>query len=288
MTSYGRSVKNFSFGDLVIEVHSVNKKGLDFYIALPKDLLFLDVAIRKWVSASFKRGQVTVKVQFRSRGGMEDIEFYTPAMKSLKKQIEKICLDLECTGEGVTFPFLYEQVKDSFLSLPLEEDLIRENLHLGIKEALEICLQMKKTEGAVLAATFQEHLSATQNLLSQIQKKIVSLKERYEQKLLTKLRELKEVTQEDRERLIREVFFYLERVDVEEEIVRMHSHLEQFLQLIAGSEESVGKTMDFLLQEMVREMNTLASKSEDADLSHLSLQIRGEIEKMREQAQNIE
>ncbi len=114
------------------------------------------------------------------------------------------------------------------------------------------------------------------------------MEERYRKKILDKLEDYKEILLDDRDRVLREVFFFVEKSDVTEEIVRLKSHIQQFRVLLRSEERGVGKAMDFLVQEMSREINTLASKSDDLTVSTCALKMKSELEKIREQAQNVE
>ncbi len=283
MTAYGRAVSSSSLGKWVIEIHSVNKKGLDFNIFMSKDFLQFDLEIRKWLSSSIRRGQVTVKVFFQSEGVTSGIS----RLNSLKKEMEEIAADLGLPKEQITFPFLYEESKSLPKNLEGEESHILKELQSVTEEALQSFLQMREKEGKALALAFHKHLEKIEDLLKEVELRTAGIEERYRKKILEKLQEFKEVFAEDRERVLREVFFYTEKSDVTEEIVRLKSHISQFKDLLA-SEESVGKSMDFLVQEMGREINTLSSKSDDLELSTRTLKMKSELEKIREQAQNVE
>ena len=277
-----------SLGKWLVEIHSVNKKALDFNVFMPKDLMQFDLEVRKWASAAVKRGQVTVKIFLYPDEAAFDMKSQMPYLRSMKEEMEKACLVLGCRKEDISFPFLYEQLKTVSLGALKEEALVREDLHAGVEEALLGFMKMKEVEGNALAEAFQKHLSIVKQLLAQIEGKLVGSEDRSKKKILDKLKDFKEITEVDQERVLREVFFYAEKADVAEEITRMHSHIEQFLQLIVSEESCVGRTMDFLIQEMGREVNTLSSKADDLDVSYAALKMKGEIEKIREQAQNVE
>lgn len=277
-----------SLGKWLVEIHSVNKKALDFNVFMPKDLMQFDLEVRKWASAAVKRGQVTVKIFLYPDEAAFDMKGQMPYLRSMKEEMEKACLVLGCSKEEISFPFLYEQLKTVSLGSFKEEALVREDLRSGVEEALLGFMKMKEVEGSALAEAFQKHISILKQLLAQIESKLVGSEDRAKKKILDKLKDFKEITEADQERVLREVFFYAEKADVAEEITRMHSHIEQFLQLIVSEESCVGRTMDFLIQEMGREVNTLSSKADDLDVSYAALKMKGEIEKIREQAQNVE
>lgn len=287
MTAYGRAIHSSSLGRWVVEIHSVNKKSLDFHVHMSRDFLQFDLEIRKWLSSVIQRGHVTVKVNL-ALGEACSVEHQMRHLYSLKREMEKAALELKFPAEQITFPFLYEQVKLSSLDWAEDEALILEELRQVVNEALVRFLKMKETEGAELKLAFQKHVEVMQKNLSQLEEKTVGIEERYRKKILDKLGLFKEVLDEDRERVLREVFLYAEKIDIEEEITRLKSHMGQFLALLESSERSVGRTMDFLIQEMGREINTISSKSDDLDLSLFALKMKNELEKIREQAQNVE
>ena len=289
MTAYGRSLRQSSLGKWLIEVHSVNKKSIDFNILIPKDLFQFDLEIRKKIALFFKRGQITVKISFYPCESCCDLNQRIQTLRLMKEEMEKACKEIGCSTEEISFPFLYEEMKVSSSSALLtEKETVKEELMLGLEEALEACVKMKKAEGSALSEAFKNHISDLKKSLHSIEEKVEGLEERYRKKILDKLQDFKEITAEDKDRVLREVFFYTEKADVTEEITRMFSHIEQFLKILSSEEPSVGRTMDFLIQEMGREVNTIASKSDDLEISYAALKMKGEIEKIREQAQNIE
>ncbi len=284
MTAYGRALSSSSLGKWVVEIHSVNKKGLDFHIFMSKDFLQFDLEVRKWLSTAIHRGQVTVRVFFHSEVAVGTLE----RLSCLKKEMEKMALELNLPLDQVTLPFLYEESKSIPINLTGQEEEILKELRAVVDEALQSFLRMRETEGCSLVIAFQKHLMVIESLLQEVEVKVLGMEDRYRKKILDKLQEFKEVFSEDRDRVLREVFFYVEKSDVTEEIVRLKSHIEQFKSLLFSDEKCVGKAMDFLVQEMGREINTLSSKSDDLVVSTCVLKMKSELEKIREQAQNVE
>lgn len=288
MTAYGRSLLLSSLGKWSVEVHSVNKKSLDFNIFLPKDLLRLDLEVRKYLAAFCKRGQVTVKVFFQPNASNVFSDEQLEALRTMKNSMEKAALDLGCNAEEISFPFLYEHLQVSHLDKQNEEEEVRKDLFVSLKEALIDFKRMKESEGGTLSLFFEQRLMILEEIVAQIEDRARGVGEKRRKKLIDKLQEFKEISDEDQERVLREVFLYVEKSDITEEIARLFSHIGQFKELLKTEEESVGRTMDFLLQEMSREMNTISSKSDEIEISHLSLKGKSELEKIREQVQNVE
>jgi uncharacterized protein (TIGR00255 family) len=291
MTAYGRITRPSSIGRWLVEIHSVNRKTLDFTVHLPKDFLQFDIEIRKWLSQAIKRGQVTVKINLCCEGmSTEFLQMKMNHLKSFKNCLEKAAMELGYSSQEITFPFLFEQLQSlsNGVDIQEKEDTIRKELQASIEEALKPFLKMRECEGKALALELEKHLQILQNYLQDIEKRAGKAEDKYRKKILDRLQEFKLMTKEDQERVLREVVLYAEKIDISEEIARLKSHIQQFLSLLISEESSVGRTMDFLIQEMGREINTLAAKSDDADISFAALKIKSEIEKIREQAQNIE
>ena len=284
MTAYGRAFSSTSRGAWVVEIHSVNRKGLDFHVFMPKDFLCFDLEIRKWLSAAISRGQVTVKVSFEGEDTLKSVS----RLSSVKQSMEKMALALGFPLEQISFPLVYQEAKALSLDVQEKEKELLEELQSVVQEALKEFLRRRESEGRALAAAFSQNLELMRSLLLEIEAKSLGIQERYQKKILEKLQEFKEVFAEDRERVLREVFFYGEKVDVSEEITRLQSHFKQFEALLDSQEKSVGRTMDFSLQEMGREINTLSAKAEGLEILGCALKMRSELEKIREQAQNVE
>ncbi len=289
MTAYGRSLKLSALGQWLVEIHSVNKKNLDFNVVMSKELLRFDPEVRKYLSSFCKRGQVAVKIFLTP----DPVTFFTEGrieyLRSVKLGMEKACKELGCACHEITFPFLYEQMHAATgANLSGREEEIREDLFSVMKLAVAEYEKMKCAEGSHLSEALEKHLSCLEELLGQIRGSVDGSSERRRKKILDKLKEFKEITEEDRERVLREVFLYVEKSDITEEITRLFSHIEQFRLLLKDAEGSVGRTMDFLVQEMGRESNTISAKSDDKEISLIALRLKAEVEKIREQVQNVE
>jgi len=287
MTAYGRATYESPRGQWVAEVHAVNRKHVEWALFLPKELLCLDKEVRQWLFPHFKRGQVTLRVFFARKNvawvGTNRLQL----LGELKKELEGICEKIGCSKEAITLPFLMEKA-EAITALPVEDKELEGDLRTVVDLAVLQCIKMKEQEGSACAAVFTQELLTIEDLLCSIRQGAAGIGERYREKIIEKLQEFKQVLAEDQERVLREVFFYTEKVDVTEEIHRLISHIAQMRQFLASKEPGLGKTLDFLLQEMNREAHTLLVKSEDLDISYAALKIKAVIETMREQVQNIE
>jgi len=275
MTAYGRAMRRTVAGECVVEIHAVNRKMLDISVHLPREFLFLDLDLRKWVQEEVQRGQVTVRVSFEAARA----DFLLPALKNLKTKWEELARGLGYAPDVVDFPFLTEQLE----RLPIAASPLKADLKKAVQAALSAFIAMRGKEGEALAKDLKQRLSTIESVLKKIEKKAPAALERYRKQLQEKIKKVA-----DDERLIREAVIFAEKVDVAEEITRLYSHLAQFRELLDGKEKSVGRTLDFLTQEMGREINTLSAKAAENDMVRMAVLIRSEVEKIREQVQNIE
>jgi uncharacterized protein (TIGR00255 family) len=291
MTAYARATAGCPLGKLVIEILSINRKVLDLSLYLPKDFLRFDQEVRKALSKVLERGQITFRLNIQSEGAAD--QFLPPnltQLKTLKETWEKLCLQLGYDPkEMIDLRFLLSQIQtDSSASTKEEEDLVQAALKQAIDAALIDLMQMKGVEGKVLERDVLERLVTIEEAMAAVElKKEVPLAH-FQKKITDRLKELGLSQTELDERVIREVALLADRMDVTEELVRLKSHIEQFRGNLSSKERSVGRTLDFLTQEMHREINTLGAKSCDSEISICVVKIKSELDKIREQVQNIE
>lgn len=290
MTAYARVSSLSPLGTFVLELHSVNRKTLDLSLYLPKEFLRFDIDLRKWLSSQLERGQVTLKLHFSVEGlTTPSSSLYRDQLKKLKTEWESVCKELGLDTSSVDLLFLVSRIQPSMgLDSKEEERALRAVLQESTERALVDLMQMKQVEGAVLAKDIEERLhSIEENLILVESRKEVPLAS-YRKKITERLREVSPLTAELEERIAREVALLAEKMDVTEEIVRLRAHIAQVRHHLLPSTRSVGKTLDFLAQEMNREMNTLGSKSQDSEISSLVIHMKSELDRIREQVQNIE
>jgi uncharacterized protein (TIGR00255 family) len=291
MTAYGRSSKTTSYGRWNVEIHCVNRKFLDITLHMPRELLSFDIQLRKMLSTHLQRGQVTLKVSLiQDAVSEEEVKRHVQQLQTVKDLYLSVADQLGIDRSQVlNLPFLIEQKQSvSIFDDPSKEDSYKKDLSGAVQEALATFIKMRETEGALLASEMQSILDQISNLLAQVQQIAPLSSQSYQTKLKSRIEEVKVLNPEDNDRILREVMLYAEKVDITEEIARLKSHIQQFSDLFTSSEKSVGRTMDFLVQEMNREINTICSKSDLTDLTLLAVRMKGELEKIREQSQNIE
>lgn len=280
MTGSGYAEQTFDFGTLVLELQSVNRRFLEVSVFLPRQLSRFEMDIRKKISSELYRGSVTARYSLYSSQKRASVQ-----LKLLKERAEywrKAAKELKCSVEDVTLPFLLNELKE--MGLVEESDKIWEGLEIVTDKALDDLLAMRKKEGKSLEKDMKRSLQEIASRLDDIENQAPKVVDSYKEKLENRVK--KWSTLEFDERVMREISFLADRVDITEEIVRLRSHIKLFTSLFI--EERQGKKMDFYIQEMGREANTIASKSMSPSISQDAIVIKHELEKMREQTQNIE
>jgi uncharacterized protein (TIGR00255 family) len=289
MTAYSRASAPSSLGRLVMEIQSVNRKMLDLTLQLPRDFLRFDIEMRKHLSTFLERGQVTLRLNIETAEGESgSVSNEVDALKGLKNRWEKICRELRYDSKVLDLPFLVSQMSSTSTIGPQQEDLLRETLKGLITQALQSLMQMKCTEGEALASDIKARLKTLEEKLLLIEKKKELPLLHYKKKLEERFKEIASLSQEVEERIARELVMLAEKMDVTEEIVRLRAHIQQFYHHLASKEKSIGRTLDFLAQEMHREINTLGAKSSDSEIASWMIGMKSELDKIREQVQNIE
>lgn len=283
MTGYARCSKSLAGGRVVLEIHCVNKRALEFNINLPRNYLYYDLLLRDWLREEISRGQVTVRLHFEhsETGEQEGVPSQT-LLKQLKVRWEKVAASLGYDQmKEVSLSFLLEQMPSS-----LREELSEKQLKEMVKETLVELNTMKEKEGAALEKDLSRCLEQMRKILKVVEKGAAKAVKRFEERLKEKIEAFS--TGDLEEKLAREVVLFADKVDVNEEIVRLNSHFDQVESYLKGEEKSVGRTLEFLTQEMHRELNTLSAKVADSDLVHKIVGMKNELGKIREQVQNIE
>lgn len=289
MTGFGRAIFDAPFGRIIAEVQSINRKFLDISILLPKEFSRFELEIRKWVSERIARGQVSVRIYVIPNaasvvGLLPDPEI----LKNLKGGWERLSqqIGLNSGSIDLSFLLLHSPVQQK-IAQAADSDLV--SIEHCLREALSSLIEMKFDEGAALTTDFYQRIGLLEKYLQSIESFAPASVLRMKEKFHEKIKELGQPGGLDLEdRIAREVLFYAERLDVSEEIVRLKSHFSQFREICKTQEGSIGRKMDFLIQEIGREINTIGSKSADANISHLIVEMKSELEKIREQVQNIE
>lgn len=287
MTGFGRANVDAPFGRLIVEIQSLNRKFFEVNTYLPKELSRFENEIRKLIAEKIQRGQITIRVQWTpSREALSQFLPDLDVLKSLKSSFEKLAKQLKMGPEEITLPFLI-----SNLPLIQKNDLLKDSdfpiFRKCVEEAIFSLLNMKSLEGKALVKDIASRLKKLQIIVGSIEKLSPDATFKMREKLQEKMSSLFEKDQTLNDRILKEVAFFAERIDVSEEITRLKSHFIQFEESLK-IKGSIGRKMDFIVQEMARETNTIGSKSVDAKISNFVVEMKSEIEKIREQIQNIE
>jgi len=288
MTGFGKSEGQTSLGKLYVEIRSVNHRYCDINLRLPKSLMVFENRIKETIRSFVSRGRIDAVFKFENTTGEKVQLFvdlfladeYYKAFQILKEKFnlkDDINLQMFLASKDLI------TVKEETIDMePYWEEIIP-----IVKRSIEEMDIMKKKEGEFLAKDIEKRLEEIGRELSIIKNQFPFRIEAYQNRLRERIKKLLDDLELDKYRFEQEVAILAERMDITEEIVRTESHLSQFLNLLEGG-ESVGRKMDFLIQEIYREINTISSKINDAEISQRVVKIKTELEKIREQVQNIE
>ena len=290
MTGYGRGDCAQDGLKVTVELSSVNRKQAEVSVALPRELELLEAQLRDVIHRAVARGRVNVRVSLHAADGRNsarrhiDVELakaYTAELVKLARQLKlsgEVTLDQVLRAPGVVQTD--EQLAESEDLWPAVEK--------ALQQGLAALLRMREREGAHLARDLSLRIRTMQKSVAEIQQQAPATTEHYRQGLLERVRTagLENIPPDD-ERLLKEIVLFADRSDITEELTRLESHFTQFADC-CKSKEPVGRTLDFLAQEMNREINTIGSKANDAIISRAVVTLKAELERFREQAQNVE
>ena len=288
MTGFGRSEVVTDERKITIELKSVNHRYLDLSIKMPKKLSFLEGSIRNLMKTYIQRGKVDVYITY---------EDYTINNGTLKYNKELAAEYIACLKQIQQDFDLDYDIKVSTLSrypdiLTMEEQSVDEEelwsiLEPPVREACEKFVQTRTQEGHNLEKDLLEKLDGLDKKVTRIEERSPEVVNAYRTKLEAKVSELLEDTQIDDNRIAAEVILFSDKICNDEETVRLHSHVKNMKKMLTTETEGIGRKLDFMAQEMNREANTILSKSSDMEISDIAIDLKTEIEKIREQIQNI-
>ena len=280
MTGFART----KIAGYLVEIQTINKKGSELSISFPRELALKESVIRKKFTSLLQRGHAFVKV---FPEGKNEVKISKEACQRAHAYLTDIAKSLDSTYK-VSFDNVLDVLSEFDVSKQEESDEWEGVWEKGIDDLWKNLAQMKAKEGEALAKDIVMRLELILQLVQIAEKENFMDPEFYGTKILEKLESLKVIGDEDKDRVLREVMLYTEKVDITEEVVRMRSHISQMQNLFAGSNEPIGRTIDFLLQEMMREANTMGSKAPGINSMNAVISIKSEIEKIRQQGSNIE
>jgi uncharacterized protein (TIGR00255 family) len=288
MTGYGRGETDHNGVKFSVELNSVNRKQSDIVINLPRDLTELEPRIRQTINENISRGRTNVSVTYQNGSGVPrklalDTELarsYHDAMRALQKDLDapgEITIGAILQAPGVMRP--PEETIDSSTAWPAIERALR--------TAVAELIKMREREGKHLAKDLIRRLKAMRKQIKEIRGLHPEVVKKYRAALLERIQKAGLPISTDDERLVKEISFFADRADVSEELTRVESHLAQFAHHLRRH-EPVGRTLEFITQEIFRELNTLGAKANNAAISQRVVACKAELEKIREQIQNLE
>jgi len=288
MTGYGRFELLKDGVNYTVEIKSVNHRYFEFSARTPKGCAFLEEKLKAFFADRIARGKIEVYVGMDGGSRSSSVvtvneavaDSYVEALKALKKKYGlsgKVSLSDVISNNDV---FLIERPK-------LNEDEVWSAVEQAATGAVEAFIKMRETEGVRLAEDVKSRCNHILEMVGLVEKKAPETLKNYRERLEKKLREVLENSSIDEQRILTEAAIFADKIAVDEETVRLRSHIEQLISMI-NSDETLGKKFDFVVQEMNREANTIGSKAQNVEITRIVVDIKGEIEKIREQIQNIE
>ena len=286
MTGYGRADYNENGLNLVVEIKTVNNRNLDLNCKMPRMFLSLEDGKRKLVQSYIQRGRVDLFINFSDmREQAANVEVDLAKAQAYYNASKTIADALSLTNDISVSQLMKspDVIVDAISSDATEfKDIVINT----VAEALKNLNSMRLVEGEKLVKDLLSRVEVIENLAGKIKERAPLVAKEYKEKLKTRIEEFLLDVKYDEARLLNEVAFYTDRVNIDEELTRLKSHIGQFRKIVDASES--GKKLDFLMQEFNRETNTICSKSNDIEVTNYALALKNEIEKVREQVQNLE
>ncbi|WP_099204334.1 YicC/YloC family endoribonuclease [Scatolibacter rhodanostii] len=288
MTGYGRHEEIISGRHITVEIKAVNHKFLEISQRITRGYLFLEDPIKTYLQSRVSRGKIDVYVQIETLESNDAkvlvnhtlVKGYVDAFQEIKETYE--------ITEDISLTLLSKYADILTLNkTPEDEDEVVASVKQIVEKAVDAFVLMRETEGERLKADMLMRAAHIIEIVSEIEKTSPKTVQKYEERLRLKLEEVLQDKQIDEQRILTEAALFADKVAVDEETVRLKSHFKQ-LENMVESDAPVGRKIDFLVQEMNREANTIASKSMNSEIAYMIVEIKAEIEKIREQVQNIE
>lgn len=288
MTGYGRAGALLHGRDIKVELRSVNARFLEYSDRLPRSCAFLQDKLKKLVAARVSRGKVELNLAIQAVTAADTVvtvnwllaQGYRDALRDLAQRME--LPDDLTAGMVARFPDVLAQT-----AAPANEDELWQDVQAVAQQALDAFVAMRAAEGDKLKVDVENRLTVVETLVGQIEQQSAGRVQAYSEKLYARLQELLGDRNIDEGRLVTEAAIFADKTAIDEETVRLHSHVAQYREILA-LDEPIGRKLDFLTQELNREANTIGSKCQDVAVTRLVVELKSEIEKIREQIQNIE
>lgn len=292
MTGYGRGIYQDSEKSITVEIKAVNHRYCDISVKMPRKYSFAEESIKSAIKAKLYRGKIEVGVTVDNWGKSDlDIKLDKELAKEYFAALKELNETLELDAEDQISLGLVAKMPDVIKGAASEEDeeAMTKAFIDATEKAITGILKMREVEGEKLIADISMRADKIDVIRKEIEKRAPELESEYAKKFKARIEELLDgVAEIPEERVAVEAAVFADKANITEELVRLDSHINQLREFLKGKEESVGKKIDFLIQEMNREANTIGSKSNDKEITSKMLELKAEIEKIREQVQNIE
>ena len=294
MTGYGRAQKIINGRDILVEVRSVNHRYYEYSSRIPRAYSYIDEKLKALLKSAISRGKAEVSVTINNIEGKDTViavnkdvaEGYVNALRSLNQQMGT---DGECWLEDDIKLSKLLKMPDIFTiqKAPDDEEQVWADVAEVASEAIAKFVDMRTTEGERLFADVNSKADLILEMVGKVEELSPQTVENYRSRLYKKLSEVLESKNIDEQRILTEAAIFSEKIAVDEETVRLRSHIAQLKEMLV-KEEAIGRKLDFIVQEMNREVNTIGSKAQDLNITKIVVDMKAEIEKIREQIQNIE
>ena len=288
MTGFGRALVSKEGKDILVEIRSVNHRYYEFNAKTPRAYSYIEPKLKEFLNGKIARGKVEVSVSvYHTEGADVNVKVNKSVAKSyidaMKEASEDFSLDdnFKMT-DLMRIPDVFVVTKEIE-----DENEVWEEIKEVVEAALDNFIAMRKTEGETIKNNILGKLDGIEKTVCEIEKREPGITNEYRQRLYEKIKEVLGQTEIDESRILTEAAIFADKIAVDEEMVRLHSHIAQFKEKL-NSDKPVGRELDFLMQEMNREANTTGSKISDIEVTNLVVSIKSELEKVREQIQNIE
>ena len=288
MTGFGRGQASVEGYNITVEIRSVNHRYFELYTKIPRTYSFLEEKIKALLQTEISRGKVECSVQIEATADESVVvSVNEPLAKGYVDAVNSISESFGITNDITAMSVARFSDVLSISKAPVDEDLLCSKVSPVVSEALKSFVDMRLAEGAKLSQDVLSRADIILDNVSYVEKRSPETVKAYSEKLLERMKTVLGDTQIDESRILTEAAIYADKVAVAEETVRLRSHIEQ-LHTMLDSSEAVGRKLDFLVQEINREANTIGSKAQDVDIARRVIDIKAEVEKIREQIQNIE
>lgn len=288
MTGYGKSTLEINSRKYQVEIKSLNHRYLDISIRMPKQLSYLEETIKQQISSKISRGKIDVFISWENNSiEGRTIKINTALAKAYIEELRKLAEE-ENLSDNIEVNDIVKYPDVLIVQENQEDETIKNEIIEVVNKAVNNLVEMKQNEGIKIAEDLQKRLDYIQEEVNKVKEFSTGLINEYIVKLEERIKELLPNNQEiDKNRLMQEIVIYADKCSIEEEVTRLNSHIGQFKEFLK-SDETVGKKLDFIIQEMNRETNTIGSKSNNLNITNGVIDMKTEIENLREQVQNIE